>query len=63
MENEVQQEKDTFLEAAWRGLREVLVVAWTVPAARNWLATQLLRLGLPSTLIAIGVAIGDKLAQ
>ncbi len=27
------------------------------------LATQLLRLGLPSTLIAIGVAIGDKLAQ
>lgn len=56
-------EKDGLLRALWQGVKHVIIVAWTVPAARNWLATQLIRFGAPSALVAVGMAIGEKLAQ
>lgn len=54
--------KSTFLKDLGRGLKQVACVAWTVPAARGLVTTLLIRFGVPSTLVAIGVAVGDKLA-
>lgn len=45
------------------GIVHVAKVAWTVPAARSALVTVLIRFGLPSSLVAIGVAVGEALAH
>lgn len=54
--------KRSFLKDVGKGLWNVVKVAWTVPAARGAVATILVRAGLPSALVAIGIAVGDKLA-
>lgn len=51
-----------FFKALLKGAKHVLAVAWTVPAVRSQLVTMLVRFGLPSSLVAIGVAVGEKLA-
>lgn len=56
-------EKRSFLKDAAKGLTHVAKVAWQVPEARGFLTTLLVRFGLPGTLVAIGMAVGDKLAQ
>jgi hypothetical protein len=55
-------EKRSFLKDAAKGLAHVAKVVWQVPAARGALATLLVRFGLPGTLVAIGMAVGEKLA-
>lgn len=54
--------KQPFLKALAHGTWHVVKVAWTVPAVQSLLVTRLIGIGLPSTLVAIGVAIGEKLA-
>lgn len=54
--------KQSFLKSVAHGAWYVVKVAWTVPAVQSLLVTRLVRIGLPSTLVAIGVAIGEKLA-
>lgn len=54
--------KQPLFKSLAKGAWHVVTVAWTVPAVRSVLATQLIRFGLPGTLVAIGIAIGDKLA-
>lgn len=56
-------EKRSFLKDAAKGLQHVAKVIWQVPEARGFVATLLVRFGLPGTLVAIGMAVGDKLAQ
>lgn len=60
---EVVAEKRSFLKDAAKGLQHVAKVIWQVPEARGIIATLLVRFGLPGTLVAIGMAVGDKLAQ
>lgn len=55
-------EKRSFLKDAAKGLAHVAKVAWQVPEARGVITTLLVRFGLPGTLVAIGMAVGDKLA-
>lgn len=55
--------KRSFLKDAAKGLAHVAKVIWQVPAARGALATLLVRFGLPGSLVAIGMAVGEKLAQ
>lgn len=54
--------KQSFVKSVAHGAWHVVKVAWTVPAVQSLLVTRLVRIGLPSTLVAIGVAIGEKLA-
>lgn len=54
--------KQSLFKSITKGAWHVAVVAWTVPAVRSIVATNLIRFGLPGTLVAIGVAIGEKLA-
>lgn len=54
--------KQSLFKSIALGAWHVLTVAWTVPAVRSVVATRLVRYGLPGTLVAIGIAIGDKLA-
>ncbi|MCI1143230.1 hypothetical protein MOP88_14415 [Sphingomonas sp. WKB10] len=56
-------EKRSFFKDAAKGLAHVAKVAWQVPETRGFLTTLLVRFGLPGTLVAIGMAVGDKLAQ
>jgi hypothetical protein len=55
-------EKRSFLKDIGRGLLHVTKVAWQVPATRSLIGTMLIRFGLPGTLVAIGLAVGEKLA-
>lgn len=56
-------EKRSFVKDVTHGALNVAKVLWQVPAARGLVATLLVRFGLPGTLVAIGMAVGDKLAQ
>lgn len=56
-------EKRSFLKDVAKGLLHVVKVAWTVPAAHGFLATLLVRAGIPATLVSIGVAVGEKLVN
>jgi hypothetical protein len=53
--------KQSLFKSIAKGAWHVAVVAWTVPAVRSVVATNLIRFGLPGTLVALGVAIGEKL--
>jgi hypothetical protein len=56
-------EKRSFIKDVAHGALNVAKVIWQVPAARGLIATLLVRIGLPGTLVAIGMAVGEKLAQ
>jgi hypothetical protein len=45
------------------GLKHVAKVIWQVPEARGFIATLLVRFGVPASIAAIGMAVGEKLAQ
>ena len=53
--------KDRFLKSVIEGTKHVIYVAWTVPAVRSYTATLLVRFGLPTSLVALGIAVGEKL--
>ena len=55
--------KPSFLKSLGKGAAHVVKVAWTVPAVQSTITTLLIRFGLPGTLVAIGMAVGEKLAQ
>lgn len=55
--------KPGLLKSIAIGALHVVKVAWTVPAVRSQVATLLVRFGLPSALVAIGVAVGEALAK
>lgn len=55
-------EKRSFLKDVGHGLLHVAKVAWQVPATRSLVGTLLIRFGLPGSLVAIGLAVGEKLA-
>lgn len=56
-------EKLTLLQSLVKGAKHVICVAWTVPAVQSTVATLLIRYGIPGSLVAIGMAVGEKLAQ
>lgn len=53
----------SLLKDALAGLMHVGKVAWQVPEARGFIATLLVRFGVPASIAAIGMAVGEKLAQ
>lgn len=55
--------KPSVFASILKGAAHVIKVAWTVPAVQSTVATLLIRFGLPGTLVAIGMAVGEKLAQ
>jgi hypothetical protein len=55
--------KRSFLKDIAKGFVHVVKTIWTVPAAQGFIATLLIRAGVPATLVTIGIAVGDKLAQ
>lgn len=55
--------KRSFVKDLLKGFVHVLKTAWKVPAAQSALATLLIRIGIPSTLVTIGIAVGESLAQ
>lgn len=55
--------KRSFLKDVAKGFVHVLKTAWKVPAAQGAIATLLIRIGIPSTLVTIGMAVGESLAQ
>lgn len=60
---ETNKSKPSLLTSISKGALHVIKVAWTVPAVQSTIATLLIRFGLPGTLVAIGMAVGEKLAQ
>ncbi len=55
--------KRSFFKDFAKGAAHYAKVVWQVPAAQSVIATLLIRWGVPSTLVAIGMAVGEKLAQ
>ena len=55
--------KRSFLRDLAKGAAHVVKTIWTVPAAQGLIATLLIRAGVPATLVTIGIAVGEKLAQ
>ena len=56
-------EKHSFLKDVAHGLGNVAKVIWRVPAARGYIATLLVRFGIPGALVAVGMAVGEQLAS
>lgn len=56
-------DRPSFLKDLKNGLVHALKVVWQVPEARGMIATLLVRFGVPASIAAIGMAVGEKLAQ
>lgn len=52
-------EKKSFLKNVLVGTGRFIKIAWTIPAVKSLLMTNLIRLGVSGTVIAVAVALGD----
>lgn len=55
--------RPSFLRDVGNGLLHVVKVAWTVPAARGYIATLLVRVGVPAALTGVVTLIVDGLLK
>jgi len=55
--------KPSFLKDVGNGLLHVAKVAWQVPAARGYIATLLVRIGVPAALTGVATLIVDGLLK
>ena len=46
-------------KAIWEAVKRFAATAWTVPAVKSVILTNLIRAGVPATLITVGVALVD----